>query len=140
MDFEALGEFGNIKQKVANLHNAIDKLEKMVETALSENMRKEYAKITTKEKTDFDLLMAMTLNMLYWLHLNAIGENPAEHDVKEQLARVKEFMNKVKEAHERQTIRPKLDLPAAKRFIKHGLNSESEESEKRPNKKIRFSY
>ncbi|XP_044756747.1 nuclear nucleic acid-binding protein C1D [Coccinella septempunctata] len=128
MDFEALGDFQNIKERVINFHNSIDKLEKILEVALSESMKKKYENFSPKEKTDFDLLLAMELNTLYWLHLRSTGENPLEHEVMGQLSRVKEFMNKAKEAHERNTIRPKLDVPAARRFIKHGLKNDRDGS------------
>lgn len=97
MDLEALEDTNNLRERVTNFHKCVDKIEKMLEIALSEKMTEAYEKFSPKEKADYDIMMAMQLNTLYWLHLRSIGEDPAEHEVMSELNRVKEFMGKIKD-------------------------------------------
>ncbi|KAG5896069.1 hypothetical protein JTB14_006858 [Gonioctena quinquepunctata] len=80
--------------------------------------------------------LTYSLNTLYWLYLRTKNEDPNKSDVKNQLNRIKEYMMKAKQAHERQTIRPKIDQEAAGRFVKHGINYKNDQQTL--NKKIKF--
>ncbi|KAK9881962.1 hypothetical protein WA026_018154 [Henosepilachna vigintioctopunctata] len=126
-----------IKDKLDKFHNAVDSIDEILQIAFNENMTKEYEKLPPKEKADFDLFTGFALNTLYWLYLRTRGEDPNTNDVKKQLTRTKEYMVEVKKAHERTTIRPKINVPVAERFIRHGTQI-YDSSEERPNKKIKF--
>ncbi|KAL3278422.1 hypothetical protein HHI36_013744 [Cryptolaemus montrouzieri] len=138
MDYGDLEMDDEIKEKVKNLHDSVDKIDEVLQIAFSENMKETYENLSLKEKVDYDLFIAYALNTLYWLYLRTKGEDPAKNEVKSQLTRVKEYMVKAKEAHERNTIRPTVNAPAAKRFVKHALQIYKDDSEapERPNKKL----
>ncbi|RZC37945.1 nuclear nucleic acid-binding protein C1D [Asbolus verrucosus] len=137
MDFGDISDDASIQEKLLNFHSSVEKIGKILELSADPNI---YQKLTTKEKVDYDLFMAYTLNTLYWLYLRTKGEDPNKNDIKNQLNRIKQYMVKAKQAHERQTIRPKLDQPAARRFIKHGLQyRDAAEIEEPPHKKLKLS-
>ncbi|CAG9816288.1 unnamed protein product [Phaedon cochleariae] len=137
MDFGDLKDDLSIQQKLTNFNNSIGKIDQMLETLLKSDI---YEKLSLKQKVDYDLFLAYNLNTLYWLYLRSKNEDPNKNDVKNQLNRIKEYMVKAKQAHERQTIRPKIDQQAAERFVKHGVGFRKESNNQPPpNKKIKFS-
>lgn len=96
MDFGDLKEDEDIKEKITNFHTSIDKIEKLLENALNPDYIAR-DKLNTKEKVDYDIFMAYTLNTLYWLYLRTKGLDPNKHDVKNELNRVKDYMIKAKQ-------------------------------------------
>lgn len=134
IDFGDLENDKHIQEKLTNLHNSVEKIEIMLEKLRTADI---YEQLSQKQKVDYDLFIAYTLNTLYWLYLRIKNEDPNKNDVKNQLNRVKEYMLKAKQAHERNTIRPKLDQAVAGRFIRHGISKDGE-SEPTLNKKIKF--
>ncbi|KAM4772530.1 nuclear nucleic acid-binding protein C1D isoform 1-T2 [Rhinophrynus dorsalis] len=93
-----------------------DMLNKMMTVSRSELLQK----IEPLEQAKLDLVSAYTLNSLFWVYLTTQGVNPKEHPVKEELERIRSYMNRVKEITDRKKA-AKLDKGAAKRFIKHAL-------------------
>lgn len=146
MDLSELEDSPHIQEQLTNFDNSIIKIEKLLDETLIENVQE---KLSTKERIDFDLFTAYSLNTLYWLYLRSSGKDPNKNDIKDQLNRVRDYMTKAKQvkeihiifieifyffllvlqAHERNTIRPKIDQPAANRFIKHSIK------ENNPNKR-----
>ncbi|KAF5308670.1 hypothetical protein FQR65_LT06131 [Abscondita terminalis] len=112
MDFGDLEENEGIQEKLGNFHNSLQNLENLLETTLDSE---KYESLNTRDKVNYDLFMAYALNSLYWLYLRTKGLNPNQSDIKNQLNRVKQYMAKAKEAHDRNTIRPKLNQAVAKR-------------------------
>lgn len=94
MDFGTLKDDKEIQDKLINFQNSITKIEQVLEESLVENVHEQ---LSTKEKIDFDLFTAYSLNTLYWLYLRSSGEDPNKNDVKNQLNRVKEYMTKAKQ-------------------------------------------
>ncbi|XP_057661798.1 nuclear nucleic acid-binding protein C1D-like [Diorhabda carinulata] len=135
IDFGDLDNDKNIQEKLTNLHNSVEKIEIMLEKLRTADI---YEQLSLKQKVDYDLFIAYTLNTLYWLYLRIKNEDPNKNDVKNQLNRVKEYMLKAKQANERNTIRPKLNQAVAGRFIKHGISYKDGENVPALNKKIKF--
>ncbi|KAJ8942941.1 hypothetical protein NQ318_003827 [Aromia moschata] len=118
MEFGDLGDDKSIQEKLTNFHSSVEKIDNMLNLVLNNDI---YETLSLKEKVDYDLFIAYTLNTLYWMYLRSINEDPNKNDIKNQLSRIKDYMVKAKQAHERQTIRPKIDQQAASRFVKHGI-------------------
>ncbi|KAJ8922333.1 hypothetical protein NQ315_004276 [Exocentrus adspersus] len=136
MDFGDLEDDKVIQHKLTNFHSSVEKITKMLDLALNSDI---YEKLSVKEKVDYDLFIAYATDTLYWLYLRLKNEDPNKNDIKLQLNRVKEYMVKAKQAHERHTLRPKIDQQAAKRFVKHGIQYKNKPDQPPPNKKIKFS-
>ncbi|XP_050308910.1 nuclear nucleic acid-binding protein C1D [Anthonomus grandis grandis] len=136
MELPDLEQDTAIKQKLTNLQDSLDKIQKITDIALEADTEK----LTLKDKVYFNLFLGYALNTLYWMYLKTKGEDPNNHDVKNQLNRIKEYMVKAKQAHDRHTIRPVIDIDAAKRFIKHGIKHKIDHNtdDTPPNKRIVF--
>ncbi|XP_068088419.1 nuclear nucleic acid-binding protein C1D [Hyperolius riggenbachi] len=92
-------------------------LTKMMSIPRSELLQK----LEPMEQAKLDLLSAYALNSLFWVYLVTQGVNPKEHPVKDELERIRSYMNRVKEVTDRKKA-ARLDKGAAKRFIKHALS------------------
>ncbi|KAF5288124.1 hypothetical protein FQA39_LY15511 [Lamprigera yunnana] len=124
MDFGDLKDDKVIQDKLHHFNKNINKIEKLLKVTLEPN---KYKKLSTEDKVNYDLFMTYTLNTLYWLYLRTKGLNPNQTDVKNQFNRIKQYMAKAKETHDRNTIRPRLNQQIAKRFIKHGIHQSSDQ-------------
>ncbi|XP_018422445.1 PREDICTED: nuclear nucleic acid-binding protein C1D [Nanorana parkeri] len=91
-------------------------LTKMMSVSRSELLQK----LDPVEQAKLDLVSAYTLNSLFWVYLVTQGINPKEHPVKDELERIRSYMNRVKEITDRKKA-ARLDKGAAQRFIKHAL-------------------
>uniref|UniRef100_A0A8C0RZ49 Nuclear nucleic acid-binding protein C1D n=1 Tax=Canis lupus familiaris TaxID=9615 RepID=A0A8C0RZ49_CANLF len=72
------------------------------------------------EQAKVDLVSAYTLNSMFWVYLATQGVNPKEHPVKQELERIRVYMNRVKEITDKKKA-GKLDKGAASRFVKNAL-------------------
>uniref|UniRef100_A0A182TF96 Nuclear nucleic acid-binding protein C1D n=1 Tax=Anopheles melas TaxID=34690 RepID=A0A182TF96_9DIPT len=124
-----------------NLMQAIDQIQ---ETLASVNREYEkYPNFTAEEKVRFDTLCAFCVNSLFWMHEKMLGRpNTVMDDIKADLDRVREAMKRLQTIHDNLTKRPRLDQPAAQRFVRAGLydanNAESnKQNDAPPNKKKR---
>uniref|UniRef100_A0A8C5KSI8 Nuclear nucleic acid-binding protein C1D n=1 Tax=Jaculus jaculus TaxID=51337 RepID=A0A8C5KSI8_JACJA len=77
-------------------------------------------KLDPLEQAKVDLVSAYTLNSMCWLYLATQGVNPKEHPVKQELERIRVYMNKVKEITDKRKA-AKLDRGAAAQFVKNAL-------------------
>lgn len=94
MDFGDLREDLAIQEKLTNFQLSVEKIGKILDQSLTIEA---YEKLPLKDKIDYDLFMAYTLNTLFWLYLKTKGQDPAQNDVKSQLNRIKQYMIKAKE-------------------------------------------
>ncbi|XP_013776426.1 nuclear nucleic acid-binding protein C1D-like [Limulus polyphemus] len=76
--------------------------------------------LTPLEKARLDLSIGYTLNSLFWLYLVTQGVNPKEHAVKQELDRIKGYMNRAKEIADKEKA-PKLNTDVAQRFVRSSL-------------------
>ncbi|XP_051868066.1 nuclear nucleic acid-binding protein C1D [Pristis pectinata] len=77
-------------------------------------------KLDPLEQAKLDLASAYALNSLFWIYLVTQGINPKEHAVKQELERIRTYMNKVKEITDRKKA-AKLDKGVASRIVRNAL-------------------
>ncbi|XP_067900386.1 nuclear nucleic acid-binding protein C1D [Heterodontus francisci] len=77
-------------------------------------------KLDPLEQAKLDLASAYALNSMFWIYLITQGINPKEHAVKQELERIRTYMNKVKEITDRKKA-SKLDKGAASRIVRNAL-------------------
>lgn len=94
LDFGDLENDKTIQEKLINFHKSVEKMTKIVELSTNTDL---YEKLSTREKVDFDLFMAYTLNTLFWVYMKTKGQDPNSSEIKNQLNRVKQYMVKAKE-------------------------------------------
>ncbi|XP_021245642.1 nuclear nucleic acid-binding protein C1D isoform X2 [Numida meleagris] len=85
------------------------------------------------EQAKLDLVSAYTLNSMFWVYLATQGINPKEHPVKQELERIRTYMNKVKEIADKKKA-SKLDKGAASRFVRNALWEANPENDQTPAK------
>lgn len=110
----------DVKKIVKNFHESISHVESALKPLLCVPYNNLVNKLEPLAKARIDLMIAYTVNSMYWMYLNTQGENAKDHQVKEELERIRKYMNKVKEIidHEKAA---KFDKGAAKRFVTHAL-------------------
>eukprot|EP00002_Diphylleia_rotans_P023747 TRINITY_DN4672_c0_g1_i1.p1 TRINITY_DN4672_c0_g1~~TRINITY_DN4672_c0_g1_i1.p1 ORF type:complete len:164 (+),score=50.56 TRINITY_DN4672_c0_g1_i1:79-570(+) len=74
------------------------------------------------------VLLAYSINSLFYMYLNTQGVQPKDHPVKAELDRVKLYMAKLKELEKAPKPTTQVDVPAAGRFIRHNLPSTTKTS------------
>uniref|UniRef100_UPI00358E384E nuclear nucleic acid-binding protein C1D-like isoform X1 n=1 Tax=Myxine glutinosa TaxID=7769 RepID=UPI00358E384E len=72
------------------------------------------------EQAKLQMVSAFAINSLFWMYLVTQGVDPKEHPIKQELDRVRTYMNKVKVCEEKSKA-AKLDPKVASRFIRHAL-------------------
>lgn len=96
MDFGDLKDDKPIQEKLINFHNSVEKISQMLQLIINSDI---YEKLSVKEKVEYDLFRAYTLNTLYWLYLRNRNEDPNKNDIKNQLNRIKDCMIKAKQVN-----------------------------------------
>eukprot|EP00462_Mataza_sp_D1_P011208 CAMPEP_0175158510 /NCGR_PEP_ID=MMETSP0087-20121206/22855_1 /TAXON_ID=136419 /ORGANISM="Unknown Unknown, Strain D1" /LENGTH=127 /DNA_ID=CAMNT_0016446353 /DNA_START=37 /DNA_END=420 /DNA_ORIENTATION=+ len=69
--------------------------------------------------------LAYTLHTLYFMYVKTQGVNVSSHPVKKELARVKQYIEKISAATKSgQKPKQRIDQAAAARFVRHALSGE----------------
>lgn len=92
MDLQDIDEA--MKGKLEKFCGSVQNIEDLLATGLKEEV---YESLELKDKVDYDLFIAYTLNTLFWLYLRTKGANPLKSQVKEELTRIRECMVKAKD-------------------------------------------
>ncbi|CAM4539895.1 unnamed protein product [Lepidochelys olivacea] len=92
----------------------------MLKTMMSVSRSELLEKLDPLEQAKLDLVSAYTLNSMFWVYLATQGINPKEHPVKQELERIRTYMNRVKEITDKK-MASKLDKGAAARFVRNAL-------------------
>ncbi|KAG2467330.1 C1D protein, partial [Polypterus senegalus] len=95
-------------------------VDEMINTMISVSRGELLCKLDPLEQAKLDLMSAYSLNSLFWIYLVTQGVNPKEHAVKQELERIRTYMNKIKEIGDKKKA-AKLDKSAASRFLRNAL-------------------
>ncbi len=108
---------------VEDLEVNIDELTETLQPLLSTPLHSTASSLPLLDKAKLYVLAAYSIESLLFSSLQANGVNAKEHAIFAELARLKGYYGKIKDAEERD-LKPKarLDVGAAQRFIKHGLS------------------
>ncbi|CAH1790895.1 unnamed protein product, partial [Owenia fusiformis] len=118
---ENVDEFpSEIQDRLTSFHDSLNKVEATLNTLISRPLNEIQSELSALDSAKLDLTAAYSINALFWMYLNTLGVNPKEHGIKRELDRVKAYMVRVKEVTDKLNA-PKIDAPAAKRFVKSAL-------------------
>ncbi|XP_002737233.1 nuclear nucleic acid-binding protein C1D-like [Saccoglossus kowalevskii] len=81
------------------------------------------------DKAKIDLVAAYAMNAMFWIYLTMQGVNPREHPIKQELDRIRNYMNRIKDITDKKKA-ARLDKGAAARFIKHSLAAPDKDQSK----------
>ncbi|KAK3603069.1 hypothetical protein CHS0354_015764 [Potamilus streckersoni] len=109
-----------VKQKITNLDKILSEVEERLKPFLDIPHNELIAELSPLDKAKADLVAAYSINSLFWMYLNICGVNPKDHGIKQELDRIRSYMNRVKEIQDK-ALAPKIDVKATKRFVKSAL-------------------
>ncbi|KAI9274610.1 hypothetical protein BDA99DRAFT_498017 [Phascolomyces articulosus] len=116
------------KKAAKALKSRIDLIQKHLDPILAGPLSETYGQLPTNEKAQFEVLLSYTLNTLCHIYLKTYGVDPIDHQVTNELRRIKQYIEKIKAAEGRGPKRTmELDKDAADRFIKSALAGEDED-------------
>ncbi|XP_076686773.1 nuclear nucleic acid-binding protein C1D [Andrena cerasifolii] len=118
MDFEELSHDPDLIAKIKQFRDATVRIEDTIKFATDLDV---YEKLSNADKIKYDLLMSYSLNSMFWMYLRAEGIDPTKHRIKSENDRLKKSMVRSKQIEDRNTLMPRLNKDAAKRFVRNGL-------------------
>lgn len=107
-------KFDKLEEALSNLENSLKPFMKIPITDIRDKIE------DPLENAKIDLMVAYTTNSLFWTYLITQGVDPRNHPIKDELIRIKGYMQKIQLAEEKRT-RSKVDTSAAKRFVRNAL-------------------
>lgn len=117
---EGLGELGKdeaFKSSVNKFHASVDNIGDALQLCCGNDV---YETLSPEDKVEYDLFIAYSLNSLFWSFLRTQGTDPMKHGIKAELDRVRSYMARAKQVHDKKTM-PRVDKEAAERFVTSGL-------------------
>uniref|UniRef100_UPI0037E98E6D nuclear nucleic acid-binding protein C1D n=1 Tax=Semicossyphus pulcher TaxID=241346 RepID=UPI0037E98E6D len=121
-----------IDEQLTGFDSSVSSVKTMLEKLMSMPRNELTQKLDPLDQAKLDLMSAYTLNSLFWMYLVTQGVNPREHGIKQELERIRTYMNKVKEITDKKKA-SRLDKGAAARFLRNALY---EPDEKESRKKV----
>ncbi|XP_036608976.1 nuclear nucleic acid-binding protein C1D [Trichosurus vulpecula] len=123
-----------IHDYLSAFENSLRSVDEMLKTMMSVSRNELLQKLDPLEQAKLDLVSAYTLNSMFWVYLATQGVNPKEHPVKQEIDRIRIYMNRVKEITDKK-MAAKLDKGAASRFVRNALwEAKPEKGSKSSNK------
>ncbi|XP_066535409.1 nuclear nucleic acid-binding protein C1D [Hoplias malabaricus] len=108
-----------ITEYLSGFESSLGSVQNVIQTFMSVS-KGEHLKLDPLEQAKLDLMSAYTLNSLFWMYLVTQGVNPKEHGIKQELERIRTYMNRVKEITDKKKA-ARLDKGAASRFVRNAL-------------------
>ncbi|XP_076246831.1 nuclear nucleic acid-binding protein C1D isoform X2 [Calliopsis andreniformis] len=118
IDFEELSHDTELIAKLKQFRDATMRIEDMIKLAANAET---YNKLSNTDKIKCDLLMSYSLNSMFWMYLRAEGIDPKIHRITAENNRLKQAMLRAKQIEDRNTLMPRINKDAAKRFVRSGL-------------------
>ncbi|CAN9500019.1 unnamed protein product [Ophioblennius macclurei] len=109
-----------IDEQLTGFDSSVNSVKSMAEKLVSMPRNELMQKLDPLDQAKLDLMSAYTLNSLFWMYLVTQGVNPREHGVKQELERIRTYMNRVKEITDKKKA-ARLDKGAASRFLRNAL-------------------
>ncbi|XP_053730636.1 nuclear nucleic acid-binding protein C1D [Synchiropus splendidus] len=109
-----------INEQLTAFDSSVSSVKAMLEKMISLPKNDVVEKLDSLDQAKLDLMSAYTLNSLFWMYLVTQGLNPREHGIKQELERIRTYMNRVKEISDKKKA-ARLDKGAAARFVRGAL-------------------
>ncbi|KAF7667844.1 hypothetical protein LDENG_00040640 [Lucifuga dentata] len=116
-----------IDEQLKDFESSVSSVTTMLQKLMAMPRNDLTQKMDPLDQAKLDLMSVYTLNSLFWMYLVTQGVNPREHGVRQELERIRTYMNKVKEITDKKKA-AHLDKGAAARFVRNALY-DAEEAE-----------
>lgn len=123
-----------IDEQLTGFDSSVSTVKSMLETLMSMPRNDLLQKLDPLDQAKLDLMSVYTLNSLFWMYLVTQGINPREHGIKQELERIRTYMNKVKEITDKKKA-ARLDKGAASRFLRNAFYDPEESRKKAVSRK-----
>ncbi|XP_029377341.1 nuclear nucleic acid-binding protein C1D [Echeneis naucrates] len=125
-----------IDEQLTGFDSSVSSVKTMLDKLMSMPRNDLLQKLEPLDQAKLDLMSAYTLNSLFWMYLVTQGVNPREHGIKQELERIRTYMNRVKEITDKKKA-ARLDKGAAARFVRSALYEpdEKDSTKKKASKK-----
>ncbi|XP_076831217.1 nuclear nucleic acid-binding protein C1D [Brachyhypopomus gauderio] len=108
-----------IEEYLTGFESSLNSVQNVIQTLMSVS-KGDQLKLDPLEQAKLDLMSAYTINSMFWMYLVTQGVNPKEHGIKQELERIRTYMNRVKEMMDKKKA-ARLDKGAASRFVRNAL-------------------
>ncbi|MCJ8730825.1 hypothetical protein PDJAM_G00188810 [Pangasius djambal] len=108
-----------IAEYLTGFLSSVSSVQYVIQTLMSVS-KGDRLKLGPLEQAKLDLMSAYALNSLYWMYLVTQGVNPKDHGIKQELERVRTYMNRVKEITDKKKA-ARLAKDTASRFVRNAL-------------------
>ncbi|XP_061645294.1 nuclear nucleic acid-binding protein C1D [Phyllopteryx taeniolatus] len=119
-----------IDEQLKGFESSVSAVKNMLDTLLSMPKNELEKKLDPLDQAKLDLMSAYTLNSLFWTYLVTQGVNPREHGIKQELERIRTYMNRVKDITDKKKA-ARLDKGAAGRFLRNALYDPKEKASRK---------
>lgn len=119
-----------IDEQLTCFDSSVTSVKTILEQLMSMPRNDLLQKLDPLDQAKLDLMSAYTLNSLFWMYLVTQGINPREHGIKQELERIRTYMNRVKEITEKKKA-ARLDKGAAARFVRSALYDPDDKDSKK---------
>ncbi|KAM6997278.1 nuclear nucleic acid-binding protein C1D [Tautogolabrus adspersus] len=119
-----------IDEQLTGFDSSASSVKTMLEKLMSMPRNELLQKLDPLDQAKLDLMSAYTLNSLFWMYLVTHGINPREHGIKQELERIRTYMNRVKEITDKKKS-ARLDKGAAARFVRNALYEPDEKDSRK---------
>ncbi|KIY50673.1 hypothetical protein FISHEDRAFT_11184, partial [Fistulina hepatica ATCC 64428] len=109
------------KATIAALSNVLGQLESQIEPLLLQPLAETVIGLEPIQQIKLQTVIPYVVYDLIFIYLKTRGINPLTHPVVAELARIKQYFDKIKGAENPETKRMAIDKEAAGRFIKHAI-------------------
>ncbi|UJR38281.1 hypothetical protein I4U23_030953 [Adineta vaga] len=106
--------------RATQLESSLNELETFLSRLDSVSYTTLHESLTPLDQARFDITATYTLNSLMWAYLRTRGVDPKQTQLKNELDRVKSYMDKLKSVVDRQTA-SKIDKQATTRLMRNAL-------------------
>ncbi|XP_051946319.1 nuclear nucleic acid-binding protein C1D isoform X2 [Xyrauchen texanus] len=109
-----------IEENLNDFESSVSSVQNVVQTLVSVSRSDRLLKLDPLDQAKLDLMSVYALNSMFWMYLVTQGVNPKDHGIKQELERIRTYMNKVKEITDKRKA-AHLDKDAASRFVRNAL-------------------
>lgn len=109
-----------IDENLNDFDSSVTSVQNMVQSLMSVSRSNHLVKLDPLDQAKLDLMSVYALNSMFWMYLVTQGVNPKDHGIKQELERIRTYMNKVKEITDKKKA-ARLNTDAASRFVRNAL-------------------
>ncbi|XP_012272449.1 nuclear nucleic acid-binding protein C1D [Orussus abietinus] len=118
LDFSELSSEPEFVGRITQFHKSVDKIKNILELVNNSQL---YDSLSNSDKLKYNLYMSFSLNSLFWMYLRMEGIDPLNHQIRAENERLRQYMARAKQIHDRNTLMPRVNRDVAQRFVRSSL-------------------